>query len=82
MKSTFHIVGLSCESCVKLTTMKLRKLPGVTDVSVDLKSGVATITSDPPVTLEQVQAALTETHYTAEAAPAPAAATEAEALAA
>ncbi len=58
-----RIAGLSCESCVKLCTMKLKKLPGVQGVSIDLKSGDATVSADGPITLEELQVALAGTHY-------------------
>jgi copper chaperone CopZ len=63
---TLHvrIAGMTCESCVKLSTMKLKKLPGVQQVSIDLKTGDTSITSETSLSLEQLQQALVDTHYT------------------
>lgn len=37
------VSGMTCGSCVKHVTQALQKLPGVEKVSVDLKSGIASI---------------------------------------
>lgn len=45
----FSITNLTCDACVKVSTMALRRLPGVTDASVDLKTGAARVTSEEPL---------------------------------
>ena len=38
-----HIEGMSCEHCVKAVTKAVGALPGIEDVSVDLKAKTATV---------------------------------------
>ena len=45
----FTITKLNCEACIKLSTMALRKLPGVTDVSIELSTGAARVVSMEPI---------------------------------
>lgn len=60
----FTITNLTCGACVKVSTMALRKLPGVTDVSVDLSTGTATITSEEPLNQNEVAEVLKTKGYT------------------
>ncbi|MBI2476683.1 heavy-metal-associated domain-containing protein [Candidatus Uhrbacteria bacterium] len=46
---TFTITNLTCDACIKLSTMALRKLPGVMDVSVELSTGAARVASTEPI---------------------------------
>lgn len=65
MHTTLQLDGLTCDACVKLCTMKLTKLAGVTAVSIDLATGRLDIASDAPVSTDAVNAALAGTHYRA-----------------
>ena len=40
------LTGLTCGACVRRVDQKLRAVPGVTDVRVDLATGQATITRE------------------------------------
>ncbi len=62
--TTFTLSGLTCGSCVKLCTMKFRKIAGVQDVRIDLATGRGSVTSSAPVSISQLAAALAGTHYT------------------
>lgn len=42
----FKLVGLTCEACVKLATNRLKKVPGVQEVSIDLVSGETKVSSE------------------------------------
>ena len=42
---TFKITNLNCGACIKLSTMALHGLPGVTDVSIELLTGEARVIS-------------------------------------
>ncbi|MEL7343552.1 MAG: heavy metal-associated domain-containing protein, partial [Pseudomonadota bacterium] len=44
---TLPLSGLNCASCVARAEMALRDVPGVTDVSVNLASGLAHIQGRP-----------------------------------
>lgn len=45
-KKTVKIEGMMCEGCVKSVKESLEKVPGVTNVEVNLKKGTATIQGD------------------------------------
>ena len=75
--TSFRIAKLHCESCIKFCTLKFKKIPGVSAVSIDPVSGAATVKADGPIALEQLQAALAGTDY--QILPAAAAPSEAEA---
>ena len=61
--TSFRIAKLHCESCIKFCTLKFKKLPGVSAVSIDPASGAATVKAEGPITLAQLQAALAGTDY-------------------
>lgn len=42
---SFTITNLNCDACVKMSTMTLRKLPGVTDVFINLSTKLVRVTS-------------------------------------
>lgn len=44
MKTTLIVTGMTCQNCVKHVISAIRAVPGVTDVQVDLASGVAEVT--------------------------------------
>ena len=61
--TTFAVTGMTCGRCVAAVTTELSALPGVTEVSVDLVAGgtsTVTVTSDTPISRDQVGAALDE----------------------
>ncbi len=35
----FKLAGLTCPACIKLATNRLKKVPGVQEVKIDLPSG-------------------------------------------
>lgn len=41
----FKLNGLTCEACVKLVTNRFKKVPGVQEIKIDLKSGKANVSS-------------------------------------
>lgn len=55
---TFTITNLNCDACVKLSTTILRKLPGVTDASVDLSTGTSRVLSEEPINQSDITEAL------------------------
>ena len=61
---TYTVTGMTCGHCVSSVTEEVRELPGVSDVQVDLDSGLVTVTSDAPVGADQVRAAVEEAGYT------------------
>jgi len=59
----FKLSGLTCEACVKLATNRFRKVPGVTEVRIDLASGETQISSLADLDLEILAVSLEGTHY-------------------
>jgi copper chaperone len=61
--TTFAVSGMTCGHCVAAVSAELSALPGVRDVSVDLVpdgTSTVTVTSDTPISRDQVGAALEE----------------------
>jgi copper ion binding protein len=62
--STYTVEGMTCGHCVASVTEEVTEIPGVTDVAVDLATGRLEVTSDDPVTDDDVRNAVTEAGYT------------------
>jgi copper chaperone len=62
-QSTYTVTGMTCSHCVNSVDAEVRRLPGVTDVRVDLSSGAVTVTSDQPLDEAAVAAAVDEAGY-------------------
>lgn len=61
--ATYQVTGMTCEHCVRAVTAELKNLGGVSDARVALVPGglsLLTVTSEEPLTREQVAAALDE----------------------
>ena len=61
--ATYSVTGMTCGHCVNAVTTELTALEGVTDVSVDLETGRATVTSAEPLDRDLVVAAVDEAGY-------------------
>jgi copper chaperone len=61
--STYTVTGMTCSHCVASVTEEISGIDGVTDVSVDLPTGVVTVTSDRALDAERVRAAVAEAGY-------------------
>ena len=66
------IQGMTCASCVRRVEKALRRVPGVTDVSVNLATERARVVSEGGVPLERLTAAVQDAGYHASAVPTPA----------
>ncbi|WP_433796470.1 heavy-metal-associated domain-containing protein [Actinoplanes sp. CA-252034] len=62
-QSIYTVTGMTCSHCVNSVDTEVRRLPGVTDVQVDLPSGAVTVTSDQPLDETAVAAAIDEAGY-------------------
>ncbi len=58
MKHTYKITGMTCSGCSKSVSESLVKVPGVSNVLVNLEQGEAEITMDSHVASENLRAAL------------------------
>ncbi|GLY46940.1 heavy-metal-associated domain-containing protein [Lentzea sp. NBRC 102530] len=62
-ESVHTVTGMTCGHCVSSVTEEVSRLDGVTNVSVDLPTGQVTITSEHPLPLDDVRAAVAEAGY-------------------
>jgi copper chaperone len=63
VQSTYIVTGMTCGHCVSAVTTELSRLPGVSDVRVDLASGGVTVTSAAELSADAVRAAVDEAGY-------------------
>ena len=64
MKTTLlKIEGMSCEGCVTSARLALQRVPGVSDVQVDLARGEATLLHTDNVKERDLIAAVTDAGY-------------------
>ncbi|GCD98388.1 MULTISPECIES: heavy-metal-associated domain-containing protein [Embleya] len=61
--ATFTVSGMTCGHCVSSVTEEVSEVAGVTDVAVELASGLVTVTSAQPVDPDAVRAAVVEAGY-------------------
>jgi copper chaperone len=59
----YAVRGMTCGHCASAVTEEVTKIPGVTDVDVDVASGRVTVRSTGPVSDEAVAAAVDEAGY-------------------
>jgi len=59
----FHLSGLHCESCKKISEKRVEKIEGVSKVTTDLETGKITIIGERVVSKQEVVAALEGTGY-------------------
>lgn len=60
---TYTVTGMTCQHCVASVTEELSEVAGVTSVEVDLTDGAVTVTSDQPLSDDDVRAAVDEAGY-------------------
>lgn len=61
--ATYTVTGMTCGHCAQSVTEEVSEVPGVTDVAVDLPTGAVTVTSEQPLSEDQVRTAVTEAGY-------------------
>jgi copper ion binding protein len=60
---TYMVIGMTCSHCVNSVRGEVGAVPGVNDVNVDITTGQVTVTSDQPISDEQVREAVEEAGY-------------------
>jgi len=61
--ATYAVVGMTCGHCVNAVSAEITKLPGVTEVAVDLDTGAVKVSSEHPLDESAVEAAIAEAGY-------------------
>ena len=61
--TTYTVTGMTCGHCAASVTEEVSGLAGVSDVAVDVPSGAVTVSSDQPLDLDAVRAAIEEAGY-------------------
>jgi copper chaperone len=61
--TTYTVTGMTCGHCAASVTEEVSEVAGVTDVAVDHKTGLVTVTSEAPVDDASVRAAVEEAGY-------------------
>ncbi|WP_027659947.1 heavy-metal-associated domain-containing protein [Salinispora fenicalii] len=61
--TTYQVHGMTCGHCVAAVSAEVGGLPGVEQVQVDLEAGRLTVTSQHPMAVETVRAAVDEAGY-------------------
>jgi copper chaperone len=61
--STYAVTGMTCEHCVRAVTDEVRRIEGVSEVTVDLPTGALTISSSGPIDDAAVAEAVEEAGY-------------------
>ena len=59
----YTVKGMTCGHCVSAVSTEVGRLDGVTDVQVDLASGLVTVTSTAPLEETAVREAVDEAGY-------------------
>ena len=61
--TTYSVTGMTCHHCVRAVTEEVSRINGVSEVAVDLASGVVTVTSSQPIDQAAVEDAVNEAGY-------------------
>lgn len=56
-KINFKITDITCDACIKLSSMALKKIPGVKSVEID-RSGSTVVELDKEITKDEIITAL------------------------
>lgn len=61
--TSYAVVGMSCDHCVRAVTAEVSKVAGVAGVEIELASGTLTVASDGAVDDDAVKAAVAAAGY-------------------
>jgi copper chaperone len=61
---THDVAGMTCDHCARAVRTEVSAIDGVTDVDVDLDSGVVRVTTEQPVPTTALRDAVEEAGYT------------------
>lgn len=61
--STYTVTGMTCDHCVASVREEIGELSGVREVTVDLPTGLVTVTTDAQVDDADIRAAIEDAGY-------------------
>ncbi|WP_189250446.1 heavy-metal-associated domain-containing protein [Streptosporangium pseudovulgare] len=61
--ATYTVKGMTCGHCVSSVKEEVGEVAGVTEVDVDLATGLLTVTSEGPVDAARISTAVEEAGY-------------------
>jgi copper chaperone CopZ len=62
-EATYTVTGMTCGHCADAVAGEITTIAGVRTVDVDVPSGQVTVTSEIPLAIQDVRAAVTEAGY-------------------
>jgi copper chaperone CopZ len=65
--ATYTVTGMTCDHCARSVAAEIGALHGVSDVNVDLSTGVVTVQAGQPLDTSSVRDAVEEAGYSLEA---------------
>ena len=63
MATQITVIGMTCDHCVRSVTEELMSVPGVTHVDVNLENGNVSISSETPISEQQIAQAIESAGY-------------------
>jgi copper chaperone len=60
---THDVVGMTCDHCARSVRTEISAIDGVTDVDVDLATGIVRVTTEQPVPTTALRDAVEEAGY-------------------
>jgi copper chaperone len=63
VQSSYTVTGMTCGHCAGAVREELGRLAGVRGIDVDVATGRVTVTSDAPLSTDEVRAAVDEAGY-------------------
>ncbi|MGC4810717.1 heavy-metal-associated domain-containing protein [Micromonospora sp. DT228] len=63
VNTTFQVQGMTCGHCVSAVSAEVGAIAGVRDVQVDLATGQVAVSSEQPLDVQVVRAAVDEAGY-------------------
>ena len=61
--TTFTVVGMTCDHCVRAVRQEIAGIAGVTEIEVNLTSGLVSVESTEPIDDKAIAAAVDEAGY-------------------
>ena len=61
---TYTVTGMTCDHCSRSVSAEVSAIAGVTAVDVDLATGEVAVTSEQPVSTDEIREAVEEAGYT------------------